>query len=70
MEHFSLDFFQPKKKKKKERKKEKKKPDNFKAFKRIMIKEPDLHLISFELETMIGEILSVLRELNVLFCTS
>ena len=33
-----------------------------------MLKEPDLYLINFELETMIGEILSVLRELSVLFC--
>ena len=68
MEHFSLDFFQPKKKKKK-KEKERKKPHNFKAFKRIVLKEPDLYLINFELETMIGEILSVLRELSVLFCT-
>ena len=52
MEHFSLDFFQPKKKKKKRKKK--KKNHNLKAFKRIMLKEPDLHLINFELETMIA----------------
>ena len=45
MEHFSLDLFQPKKKKK---------PRNLKVFKRIMLKEPDLHLINFELETMIA----------------
>ena len=64
MEHFSQSTTQLPK-----RKKERKKPHNFKAFKRIMLKEPDLYLINFELETMIGEILSVLRELNVLFCT-
>ena len=52
MEHFSLDFCQPKKKKK-ERKKTHTHTNNLKAFKRIMLKEPDLHLINFELGTMI-----------------
>ena len=48
MEHFSLDLFQPKKKNTHTH------THNLKAFKRIMLKEPDLHLINFELETMIA----------------